>query len=215
MTPISVASVSAPASTRSFRLSARRRITLTATCVTAGICGTLFTTPEVVEGTPWDHWLDGLAWCLLAAAIVLRLWAASHISGRKSTTLVATGPYAISRNPLYLGTLLIAISQMLILKSWPFALSCVFPVTLYAVVVVRAEEQLLVNRLGAAYLNYCRQVPRWTPSWSALNFQWGRPENWAAFRAECVRCAWWLLLPFASEFVVGVREWIWSAGWSY
>lgn len=190
----------------------RQRIPLTASSVIAGVCGTLLTAPVVVEGTLWDRWCDGFALGLLVAAIVLRLWAASHISGRKSKSLVATGPYAICRNPLYVGTLLMAISQMLILKSLAFAVACLVPVVLYAVNVVAAEEQILLHRLGAKYRDYCQLVPRWIPRWRALNFDWKRPESTAAFRAECVRSAWWILLPIVSEFIAGLRGWIWSVG---
>ena len=184
----------------------RCRIQITALCVIAGLCATVLTPPTYPEGTALDHWTDGIAFGLLLMAILLRLWAASHICGRKSKSLVTTGPYAICRNPLYVGTLLIAISQMMILRSFAFTLVCMIPIVLYVLCVVPAEEQVLRNRLGDAYLNYCRQVSRWFPRWSGLNFQWGRPEAPAAFRTECIRSIWWLLLPLASEFICGLRE---------
>lgn len=187
----------------------RKRIAITVLCVLAGLCGTLLTVPDVREATPLDHLCDGLGWAVLSAAIGLRLWSSRHISGRKSKTLVTTGPYAVSRNPQYIGTLLIAISQMLFLKSWPFALACVFPIVLYAVGVVRAEEQLLQQRFGTAYADYCQRVSRWSPQRNSLNLQWGRPEDGTAFRQECIRCVWWCLLPLASEFICGLRELIW------
>lgn len=165
----------------------RQRISITVMCVIAGLCGTLLTIPDVREGSSLDHYCDGLGYLLLVAAIVLRLWASGHISGRKSKMLVTGGLYAVCRNPQYIGTLLIAVSQILFLKSYPFALACVLPIVLYAVGVVPAEEHLLRERFGTEYLNYCRRVPRWSPRWNALNLQWSRPLNWTAFQAECSR----------------------------
>lgn len=189
----------------------RNRIAITAVSVVAGLCGTLLSRPDVPEGTPLDHGCDGLGWFLLATGVLLRLWTSGHISGRKSRTLVITGPYAFCRNPQYIGTLLIALSQMLFLKSYPFALACAPPVVLYVLGVVPAEELLLRGRFGATYLEYCRRVPRWSLRWQGLNCEWRNAENWAAFRSECVRCVWWLLLPFASEFICAVREVLWRA----
>lgn len=186
----------------------RCRIPITAMCVIAGLCATVLTPPTYPEGTPLDHWIDGLAFGLLLTAILLRLWAASHICGRKSKSLVTSGPYAVCRNPLYVGTLLIAISQIMIIKSLAFTLACMIPIALYVLYVVPAEEQVLRNRLGRDYLEYCRRVSRWFPCWTGLNFQWGRPEAPAAFRTEGIRSVWWLLLPLASEFICGLREFI-------
>ena len=189
----------------------RNRIAITAVCAIAGLSGTLLSAPDVREGSSTDHLFDGFGWFLLGLAIVLRLWSSGHISGRKSRTLVTTGPYAICRNPQYIGTLAIAVSQALILKSYPFALACVLPILLYPLGVVPAEERVLHEKFGAVYGDYCRQVPRWSFCWSGLNFKWRTAENWTAFRHECVRCVWWLLLPLASEFICALREQIWLA----
>ena len=189
----------------------RHRIRITVFCVIAGLCGTLLTSPDIQEGTSLDHVFDGVGWFLLGSSMLLRLWASRHISGRKTRSLVSTGPYAVCRNPQYIGTLLIAVSQLLILKSWPFALACVIPIVMYVVGVVPTEERWLQEQLGADYSDYCRLVPRWSLRWRGLNLEWGSPEKASAFRRECVTCAWWLLLPLASEFFAGLREWISSA----
>ncbi|MFM9965272.1 MAG: methyltransferase family protein [Planctomycetaceae bacterium] len=201
-----------------FSFAYRQRIPITSLCVVAGVCGTLLTVPFVREATPLDHLCDGIGWAMLGVAILVRLWSSGHISGRKSKTLVFSGPYAACRNPQYIGTLLIAISQMLFLKSCPFALACIIPIMLYALAVVPAEERLLRQRFGTAYADYCQRVPRWSPlgwatlcwpsRWSSQSLQWGRPENPTAFRRECIRCVWWCLLPLVSELISALREMI-------
>jgi protein-S-isoprenylcysteine O-methyltransferase Ste14 len=188
----------------------RHRIAITTLAVLAGLCGTLLVPPGVVEGSTQDRIGEMLGWTTLVSGILLRLWCSLHICGRKAKSLVTTGPYAMCRNPLYVGTLLIAVSQMLFLKSWPFVLVSMIPSVLYIVGVVPAEERLLSQRFGAEYLDYCCRVPRWRPRWSALNLHWSRPESWPRFREECLRSLWWLLLPLASQTICLLREVMWS-----
>jgi protein-S-isoprenylcysteine O-methyltransferase Ste14 len=49
-------------------------------------------------------------WCLWPGA-TLRLWSTLYIGGRKRVVLVSDGPYSLCRNPLYVGTFLIALSN--------------------------------------------------------------------------------------------------------
>jgi protein-S-isoprenylcysteine O-methyltransferase Ste14 len=79
----------------------------------------------------------------------------------KSSTLVATGIYRLSRNPMYLGFLLV-------LGGWGVYLAnAVALLWLPAFVVymnwfqIRPEERALTERFGDEYLAYCRSVRRW------------------------------------------------------
>lgn len=117
-------------------------------------------------------WLSaGVA--LVVAGELLRLWGVHHIGVISRTRsdrlgpLVATGPFAYSRNPLYIGNIALWIG---------FALSAgvpwLAPVLLLVLgfeyhAIVRWEETLLESRLGPAYRDYAAQVPRWVPTFSA------------------------------------------------
>ena len=77
--------------------------------------------------------------------------------------LVAVGPYRFVRNPMYvaglvtlLGWILWSPSLSLILAFFLFIFATHLFVTLY-------EEPTLRKNFGAAYEDYCRQVPRWMP----------------------------------------------------
>jgi protein-S-isoprenylcysteine O-methyltransferase Ste14 len=79
----------------------------------------------------------------------------------KSSALVATGIYRLSRNPMYLGFLLL-------LGGWGVHLAnAVALLWLPAFVVymnrfqIQPEEQALTQRFGDQYLAYCRSVRRW------------------------------------------------------
>jgi protein-S-isoprenylcysteine O-methyltransferase Ste14 len=114
---------------------------------------------------------------------LLRLWAVRHIGVISRTRsdrlgpLVATGPFALVRNPLYLGNIALWIG---------FALSARLPWMVPVVVVllgfeyhaiVRWEERLLEARRGDEYRDYVGRVPRWMPrsnrsASSAVAFSW-------------------------------------------
>jgi protein-S-isoprenylcysteine O-methyltransferase Ste14 len=123
---------------------------------------------------------------LVAAGELLRLSAVRHIGAISRTRsdrlgpLVATGPFAWVRNPLYIGNILL----------WAgFGLSAGFPLLALVIAallgfeyhaIVRWEETLLDARLGPAYRSYAARVPRWIP-WRrspleqnpAARFSWG------------------------------------------
>ena len=83
------------------------------------------------------------------------------LSPEKSTTIVRSGPYRFTRNPMYLGIALLLSAFCLYLAN---------PVSLAAVVVFVAyitrfqilpEERLLLAKFGEAYAQYARSVRRW------------------------------------------------------
>jgi protein-S-isoprenylcysteine O-methyltransferase Ste14 len=100
---------------------------------------------------------------------LIRLWAVHHIGVISRTRsdrlgpLVATGPFARVRNPLYFGNIALWVG---------FALSARLPWMVPVVVailgleyhaIVRWEERLLETRRGDEYREYAARVPRWIP----------------------------------------------------
>jgi protein-S-isoprenylcysteine O-methyltransferase Ste14 len=107
---------------------------------------------------------------MTAAGELIRLWGVHHIGAISRTRsdrlgpLVDTGPFALVRNPLYVGNILVwvgfALSARLV---WLAPLAAVLLGAEYQAI-VRWEEQLLASRLGASYRDYATQVPRWLPN---------------------------------------------------
>lgn len=100
---------------------------------------------------------------LLFGAAVRQLSAAgTPIPGNRPTTVVVrTGPYRISRNPIYLAFLLLHLGLACWFgSSWLLA-TLVASFTLLAAVVVRREERYLEQRFGRTYLEYKASVRRW------------------------------------------------------
>ena len=80
---------------------------------------------------------------------------------RAASSLVETGPYRISRNPMYTGMAIAYLGAMLVL-NWGWAL-VLFPVVIVALrrLVIDREERYLRDAFGDAYVAYCRRVRRW------------------------------------------------------
>lgn len=92
---------------------------------------------------------------------------AFHVAGtplipfERSTTLVTDGLYRHTRNPMYLGLVLILVGAWLLLGS----VSALLPLAAFLWIIqrrfIRAEELFLEEIFGAAYVEYKRRVRRW------------------------------------------------------
>jgi len=107
-----------------------------------------------------------IAWSL--ALVVPGVWLRGYASGyvKKNQELTTTGPYAHVRNPLYLGSILIAAGFAVALESWAVgaALAVMF-VAIYVPVI--ASEERFLRATFPAFEDYCRRVPRLLPRLSA------------------------------------------------
>ena len=100
---------------------------------------------------------------------LLRLWGVRHIGVISRTRsdrvgpLVETGPFAMVRNPLYLGNILLWIGFTVsagLLGLVP-VVAAVLALAYHAI--VRWEERLVESKVGASYRAYVDRVPRWVP----------------------------------------------------
>jgi protein-S-isoprenylcysteine O-methyltransferase Ste14 len=103
-----------------------------------------------------------VAWSL--ALVLPGLWLRGYAAGyvKKNRELTVTGPYAHVRNPLYLGSMLIAAGFAVALLSWPVALVLGVGFTVIYVPVIASEERFL-RATFSGFDDYCRQVPRLIP----------------------------------------------------
>ena len=103
-----------------------------------------------------------VAWSL--ALVVPGLWLRAYAAGyvKKNRELTVTGPYAHTRNPLYLGSMLIAAGFTVALLSWPVALVLAAGFAVIYIPVIASEERFL-RAAFPEYDDYCRRVPRLIP----------------------------------------------------
>ncbi|MCU0581611.1 MAG: isoprenylcysteine carboxylmethyltransferase family protein, partial [Syntrophales bacterium] len=77
--------------------------------------------------------------------------------------LVRTGPYSFSRNPMYLGIILIGLGAVLtVFKLWVFIFFSAFFLVRYITLVLK-EEKILKEKFGGEYSEYQNIVPRFLP----------------------------------------------------
>lgn len=108
--------------------------------------------------------------------LLLRAWACGHL--RKSAELDVSGPYAHTRNPLYLGTFVITIGFGIASGVWWLAAaSLAFILSIY-LPVMNVESEVLENRLGDEYAEYARNVPMLFPRLSP----WKKSQRTFDFR---------------------------------
>lgn len=147
-----------------------------------GKAGTQQTAPASAPGPAWARWRAPLGYptaalCLwfahptfrsivagsviASAGLVIRAMAAGHL--RKREALAQSGPYAYTRNPLYLGSAFIAAGFALAALSWIAAgLLALYFVVFYEQV-MRREESELREQYGKTFDEYARSVPRFLP----------------------------------------------------
>jgi protein-S-isoprenylcysteine O-methyltransferase Ste14 len=97
---------------------------------------------------------------LVIPGVALRAYAAGYV--QKNRELTQTGPYSHTRNPLYLGSMLIAAGFVVALGSWPFAIVVAAGFAIIYIPVIASEERYL-RGVFADFDDYCRRVPRLIP----------------------------------------------------
>jgi protein-S-isoprenylcysteine O-methyltransferase Ste14 len=104
---------------------------------------------------------------IVAGALVgaIGLWIRARAAGhlRKQEVLTTTGPYAYTRNPLYLGSFILAVGAAIAAHSWPSALILFSYFALFYSFVMRREERELFQHHGDAFREYARAVPLFLP----------------------------------------------------
>ena len=112
-------------------------------------------------------WLARPTWKFIALGaigivpgLLIRALASGHV--RKNEALAMSGPYAYTRNPLYLGSLLIGIGFAVAARSWWVGVVLVVMFFAIYVPVIRDEEAFLRQRFPE-FEEYARRVPRMFP----------------------------------------------------
>ena len=104
--------------------------------------------------------LIGLGLILIVPGLIIRAMASGHV--RKNETLATTGPYAYTRNPLYLGSLLIALGFAVAARSWWMVVAIVVMFLTIYLPVIRSEEAYLRSTFPE-FDEYAMNVPRMLP----------------------------------------------------
>lgn len=155
---------------------------------------------------PWGGLLY-LAGCLLVGvATIGRLWCSLYICGRKTRELVTSGPYSMSRNPLYFFSAIGAVGVGLGTETFtvPAVLLLLFAVA-YPVV-IRDEERKLRALHGDVFDAYVVRTPRFFPRLSARSEPESYTVNPRGFRNALFDALWFVWLIGLLELAESARE---------
>jgi protein-S-isoprenylcysteine O-methyltransferase Ste14 len=111
----------------------------------------------------------GLVWSV--GLVLPGLWLRGYASGyvKKNQEITKTGPYGYTRNPLYLGSILIAAGFAVALESWVMAMALMFVFAVIYIPVIASEERFL-RATFPDFDAYCRRVPRLIPRLTPARF---------------------------------------------
>jgi len=112
---------------------------------------------------------------LIVPGLLIRALASGHV--RKNEALATSGPYAYTRNPLYLGSLLIGMGFAVAARSWWVGLALVVMFFAIYLPVIRDEESFL-RQTFPEFDEYAKRVPRMFPR---IAPQSGKPDTPAGF----------------------------------
>lgn len=152
---------STPTASRIWRFLSRRRIHISLIVVCALIAADMIggRRPHSMTNV-FDVWTTvGLLFVLVGTLI--RSWAAGVLN--KNAVLSTSGPYAISRNPLYLGSFLMMIGFCTLIGAWYNYVAMLLLAVLLYWPKIKDEEVSLHGRFGQGWNDYARTTPRLLP----------------------------------------------------
>jgi protein-S-isoprenylcysteine O-methyltransferase Ste14 len=150
---------------------------------------------------------------ILTGAVIasLGLWIRGLASGhlRKDETLATTGPYGLTRNPLYFGSAFLAAGFVVAAHSWPAGVIVIAYFAVFYYAVMRSEERDVRERFGVAFDEYAARVPLFFPRFPSPGDRRAHPEtrfSWLQYRRNREYQA--LLGTIAGLAAVWLRMWI-------
>lgn len=115
----------------------------------------------LVLASPTPHWI-AIGAALAGFGLLIRALAAGYL--RKDRELATTGPYARTRNPLYLGSGFMAAGFAIASHSWWAGGLVVLYFAVFYYAVMKNEEADLHVRFGLPFDNYAQRVPLFLPN---------------------------------------------------
>ena len=133
-----------------------------------------FLNERLFPWVPSEFWAGAL---VTALGLLFTVWARIHLGRNWSGTvtikrdheLIAGGPYAIVRHPIYTGLIVAFIGSAMARGEWRGILA-VFIAWAALWRKLRLEERWMIERFGEHYIAYCRRVPALVPF-----SKWGKP----------------------------------------
>lgn len=157
------------------------------------LCGALFLI--FAKPTPFTLTIGGL---VALPGLALRAWASGHL--RKNDALATGGPYAFTRNPLYLGSFVLGLGFSIAAGRIVLALAFAILFLGIYVPVMRVESATLAELFGKKFRRYAEAVPLFFPRFTAYragtstNFEVSLYKRYREYQAALGFAVAWALL---------------------
>lgn len=146
---------------------------------------------------------------LAVVGLLIRAWAAGTI--QKERELTTTGPYAFTRNPLYVGSFLLGVGITLAGGHWIWpALFVLFYATVYGGTIA-GEARLLADMFGDRFREYAEHVPAVVPRVTPWRAPWADGGGFALSRYRRHR-EWEASLGALAGFALLTAKLLWGGG---
>ncbi len=126
---------------------------------------------DVLAIEQWPTVLGGLA---ILLGLAIRSWAAGTL--HKQRQLARTGPYALVRNPLYLGSFFLMVGLLILANSLFAIVALLTSIPILYFAAVWDEEQVLAGIYPEEWPLYCHQTPRFLPR----SVRWPDARHWSS-----------------------------------
>ncbi len=141
---------------------------------------------------------------IAAFGLLIRAWSSGHI--RKNQELAISGPYAYTRNPLYLGSFILGLGFTIASGVWWLGLLFIALFLGIYLPVMRVEAEELKAIFGEKYLEYERKVPLFFPRPAGkigddIKFDKNLYLRYREYRAAMGSAFAWLILAFKAYFL--------------
>ena len=143
-------------------------------------CSLAFLVCLVLAKPTWRSIVIGAAISL--AGLAIRAWAAGHL--KKEKELATSGPYRYSRNPLYLGNLILGISLAVGANSCQVAVIFAVYFLVFYPVIILTERERMKKLFPEKYKEYIKRVPLFFPFRKPLVCEEKAKFSWAQYRAN-------------------------------
>ncbi|AZO20873.1 MULTISPECIES: isoprenylcysteine carboxylmethyltransferase family protein [unclassified Mesorhizobium] len=141
----------------------KRLIVVQAAAVVA-IVLLLFSRPFLSEGSNGHELMETAGFGLVLVCFLGRLWSILYVGGRKNDELIVSGPFSMTRNPLYFFSTIGAVGIGLMFGSVLAAAALGLASFLVFRFTARMEAEFLSGKFGAAYAAYAERTPRFWPN---------------------------------------------------
>lgn len=135
---------------------------------------------------------------ILILGLLIRLWACGHL--KKEQELATSGPYRYTRNPLYLGNLILGLGLVVAGHSWWGAIVCAGYFLVFYPIIILEEKDRIEKLFPEKYADYSAKVPLLFPfffkryPWEAKKFRWKNYKTNEEYRALIGILIFWAIL---------------------